>query len=155
MSNFYYVSKKEYQPVKNDLIELINLVQDEVRDYFTFRFDFIGIPGRKRKGECLMAVNITKETFEELVLASEKPVLLDFWAQWCMPCKMLAPVLEEISAQRQDILVAKVDVDAEPELARKYRVMSIPTVLVMKNGEVVNRSVGFRPMEELLALLDK
>lgn len=102
-----------------------------------------------------MAVNITKETFEELVLASEKPVLLDFWAQWCMPCKMLAPVLEEISAQRQDILVAKVDVDAEPELARKYRVMSIPTVLVMKNGEVVNRSVGFRPMEELLALLDK
>lgn len=102
-----------------------------------------------------MAVNITKETFEALVLASEKPVLLDFWAQWCMPCKMLAPVLEEISAQRQDILVAKVDVDAEPELARKYRVMSIPTVLVMKNGEVVNRSVGFRPMEELLALLDK
>ena len=102
-----------------------------------------------------MAVNITKETFEELVLASEKPVLLDFWAQWCMPCKMLAPVLEEISVQRQDVLVAKVDVDAEPELARKYRVMSIPTVLVMKNGEVVNRSVGFRPMEELLALLDK
>ena len=102
-----------------------------------------------------MAVTITGENFEELVLGSEKPVLLDFWASWCGPCQMLAPVIGEISEERPDVLVGKVDVDAEGELAKKYRIMSIPTVLILEKGEVVRRSVGYKPKAELLALLDK
>ena len=102
-----------------------------------------------------MAVTITKDNYEELVARSEKPVLLDFWAAWCMPCKMVGPILEEIAEERPDVLVGKVDVDTQPELARQFRVMSIPTIVVLKQREVVQRSVGYRPKEELLALLDK
>ena len=101
-----------------------------------------------------MAVAITKDNFEELVTRSEKKVLLDFWAQWCMPCKMVAPIVEEIAEERQDVLVGKVDVDTEPELARQFRVMSIPTLVVLNQGQVVQRAVGYRPKEELLSLLD-
>ena len=102
-----------------------------------------------------MAVTITKDNFEELVLNSEKPVLLDFWAAWCGPCQMLAPIIAEIAGERPDVLVGKVDVDTEGELAKKYRIMSIPTVLILNKGEVVQRSVGFRPKSEILSLLDK
>ena len=102
-----------------------------------------------------MAVTVTKENFEELVLGSDRKVLLDFWAQWCMPCKMIGPIVEEIAEERQDVLVGKVDVDTQTELARQFRVMSIPTILVLERGEVVQRSVGYRPKDELLALLDK
>lgn len=102
-----------------------------------------------------MAVTITKDNFEELVLSAEKPVLLDFWAAWCGPCQMLAPIIGEISEERSDVLVGKVDVDAEGELARKFRIMSIPTVLILEKGEVKKRSVGFKPKAEILVLLDK
>lgn len=101
-----------------------------------------------------MAVTITKDNYEELVLRSEKKVLLDFWAEWCMPCRMVGPVVEEIAAERQDVLVGKVDVDTQTELARQFRVMSIPTLVVLSQGQVVQRSVGYKPKEELLALLD-
>ena len=98
-------------------------------------------------------IHLTAENFETEALKSDKPVLIDFWAPWCGPCRMIAPVIEEIAAERDDIKVAKVNVDEAGELAAKYGVMSIPTILVMENGEVKATSVGFKPKPALLALL--
>ena len=100
-------------------------------------------------------VNITSANFEELVLNNPKPVLLDFWATWCGPCRMVAPVVEEIAAEREDILVGKVNVDEEMELAVRYNIISIPTLLVVRGGQVVETAVGYRPKEDILKLLDK
>ena len=98
-------------------------------------------------------INITADNFNEEVLNSDKPVLIDFWASWCGPCRMIAPIVEEIAAERDDIKVAKVNVDEEPSLASKFGVMSIPTLVVMKDGEVVNQAVGVRPKAQILQLL--
>ena len=101
----------------------------------------------------MSAININKDNFQEEVLNSDKPVLLDFWAPWCGPCRMVAPMVEEIAAERPDIKVGKVNVDEEQDLARRFGVISIPTLVVVKNGEVVNQSVGARPKNQILALL--
>ena len=101
----------------------------------------------------MSVLHITKETFDSEVLGSDKPVLLDFWASWCGPCRMIAPVLDEIAAERSDIKVCKVNVDDEPDLAVRYGIMSIPTVLVIRDGKVVNQSLGAKPKNQLLALL--
>ena len=99
---------------------------------------------------------ITKENFNELIVNGSKPVLLDFWAPWCVPCMQLGPTLEEIAEERKDILVGKVNIDEEMELAQRYRVLSIPTLLVVKNGsDITARAVGFRNRKEILAMLDK
>ena len=101
----------------------------------------------------MSVVNITQVNFQEEVLKVDRPVLLDFWASWCGPCRMVAPVVEEIAAERPDIKVGKVNVDEQPELAGRFGVMSIPALVVMKDGKVVNQAVGARPKSQILALL--
>lgn len=97
---------------------------------------------------------ITKENFDEVVLKSDKPVLVDFWADWCGPCRMVSPIVDEIAEERADIVVGKVNVDEQGELAMRFGVMGIPTLLVFKGGELVQQAVGARPKDALLALLD-
>ena len=101
----------------------------------------------------MSVVHVDSKNFEAEVLHSTQPVLLDFWAEWCGPCRMLAPVLDQIAAERTDIKVGKVNVDNEPELARQFGVMSIPTLMVFKNGQVVNKSVGLVPKTAVEKLL--
>ena len=101
----------------------------------------------------MSARNITKENYEQEVLQSSKPVLLDFWAPWCGPCRMVVPIVEQIAEDREDIVVGKVNVDEQPELASQFGVMSIPTLVVLKDGQVVNQAVGARPREAIEALL--
>lgn len=101
----------------------------------------------------MSAIKINKNNFNEEVLRSDKPVLLDFWASWCGPCRMVGPILDEIAEEREDIKVCKINVDEEPELASEYGIMSIPSLMVMRNGEIVNRSVGAKPKAQILAML--
>ena len=101
----------------------------------------------------MSAMQVNKNNFQDEVLNSDKPVLVDFWASWCGPCRMVAPILEEIAAERSDVKVCKINVDEEPELASRYKVMSIPTLLVVKEGQVVNQAVGARPKSQILSLL--
>ena len=98
-------------------------------------------------------VHITKANFEELVIHNPKSVLLDFWATWCGPCRMVAPIVEKIATEREDILVGKINVDEEMELAVQFGIISIPTLVVMKNGEIANKAVGYMPKEKILELL--
>lgn len=101
----------------------------------------------------MSAVHITKDNFNTEVLQSNRTVLLDFWASWCGPCRMVSPVVDEIADERSDILVGKVNVDEQRELAAQFGVMSIPTLVVIKNGQEVQRSVGARPKSQILAML--
>ena len=101
----------------------------------------------------MAVITITKENFDAEFLHSDKTVLLDFWASWCGPCRMLSPVVDEVAEERPDVKVGKVNVDEQPELAGQFGVMSIPTLLVFKNGKLVNQTVGARPKSGVLALL--
>ena len=101
----------------------------------------------------MAVITITKENFEAEVLKSAQPVLLDFWAAWCGPCRMLSPIVDEVAEERTDVKVGKVNVDEQPELAGQFDVMSIPTLLVFENGKLVNRAVGARPKSGVLSLL--
>lgn len=101
----------------------------------------------------MAVIEITTENFESEVVKSDKPVLLDFWATWCGPCRMLSPIVDQIAEERDDIKVGKINVDEQGELAEKFEVMSIPTLIVMKNGEISATSVGYKPKNAVLALL--
>ena len=101
----------------------------------------------------MSVLHITKATFKAEVLNSDKPVLLDFWAPWCGPCRMIGPILDEIAEEREDIKVCKVNVDEESELAAQFQVVSIPTLFVIKDGKVTNQSLGAKPKAQILDLL--
>ena len=101
----------------------------------------------------MSAININKNNFQDEVLNSDKTVLLDFWASWCAPCRMVVPIVEEIAGERRDIKVGKINVDEEPELANKFSIMSIPTLVVMKNGKIVQQVSGARPKNVILEML--
>ena len=101
----------------------------------------------------MSAVNINQNNFQNEVMESQKKVLLDFWAPWCGPCRMVVPMVEEIARERHDIKVGKINVDENPELASRFGIMSIPTLVVMEEGRIVNRAMGARPKNSILALL--
>lgn len=96
---------------------------------------------------------ITKDNFNNEVMNSEKPVLIDFWASWCGPCRMVSPIVDEIADEVSSVKVVKINVDEQPELAQKYDIMSIPTLMVMKNGKIVNKSVGAKSKQSLIEML--
>ncbi|MFR2577802.1 MAG: thioredoxin [Anaerobutyricum hallii] len=101
----------------------------------------------------MSAININKNNFQNEIMDSEKTVLLDFWASWCAPCRMVVPIIEEIAGERPDIKVGKINVDEQPELASKFGIMSIPTLVVMKNGKIVQQVSGARPKNAILEML--
>ena len=101
----------------------------------------------------MSVMKITKDNYQEAVLNADREVLLDFWAPWCGPCRMVSPIVDEIAAERGDIKVGKINVDEQPELAAQFGVMSIPTLVVMKEGKIVNQAVGARPKNAILSML--
>ena len=101
----------------------------------------------------MSVLTITKENFDELVLKSNKPVLVDFWASWCGPCRMMSPIVDEIAEEREDIVVGKINVDEEPEIATEYGIMSIPTLFLFKGGEIAQQIVGVRPKQQILDII--
>lgn len=101
-----------------------------------------------------MIVHVTKNNFDAEVLQSDKPVLVDFFANWCMPCKMLSPVIEEIANETPNAKIVKIDIDEQPELASQFRVMSIPTLMVFKDGKAVETKLGVRPKAEIVEMLN-
>lgn len=103
----------------------------------------------------MSVITITKENFKSEVLDSDKPVLIDFWASWCGPCRMMAPVIDAVAEERKDVKVGKINIDEESELASAFKIMSIPTIMLVNRGEVVNGVVGVRPKSDILALLDE
>ena len=101
----------------------------------------------------MSAVNINNQNFVSEVMESDKTVLLDFWAPWCGPCRMVVPIVEEIAAERPDIKVGKINVDENPDLASRFGIMSIPTLVVMENGKIVSQAMGARPKKAILSML--
>lgn len=101
----------------------------------------------------MSVININQANFQQEVINSDRPVLVDFWASWCGPCRMLSPIVDEIAEERDDIKVCKINVDEQPELASQFQIMTIPTLIVFKNGKAVNQASGARPKNQILSML--
>ncbi len=101
----------------------------------------------------MSVININQANFQQEIMNSDRPVLVDFWASWCGPCRMLSPIVDEISAERSDIKVCKINIDEQPELANRFQIMTIPTLIVFKNGKAVNQTSGARPKNQILSML--
>jgi thioredoxin 1 len=101
----------------------------------------------------MSVMNITKNNFQEEVVRSDKPVLLDFWATWCGPCRMVSPIVDEIASERGDLKIGKINIDEQQELASAFQIMSIPTLVMMKEGKVINQMIGARPKSQILSML--
>lgn len=101
----------------------------------------------------MSVIAVTNETFEQEVLRSDAPVIVDFWASWCGPCRMLAPILDQVASERPDVKIAKINVDEQMELASRFGIVSIPTLIVFKDGQPVNKSMGVKPKADILAML--
>jgi thioredoxin 1 len=101
----------------------------------------------------MSVIKVDQNNFNEVVLRSDRPVLLDFWASWCGPCRMVGPILDEIAEEREDIKVCKINVDEEPALAAEFQIMSIPSLIVMNEGKIVNQSIGAKPKAQILEML--
>lgn len=103
----------------------------------------------------MSVIHVTKDNFQETVLNAKQDVLLDFWATWCGPCRMIAPIVEQIAEEREDLVLGKIDVDAQMELATRFQITSIPTLVLMRGGEAVKTIVGYRPKADLEKLLSE
>jgi thioredoxin 1 len=110
-------------------------------------------PQRIKEDKNMSAININKENFHNEIMNSDKKVLLDFWAPWCGPCRMVVPMVEQIAEERSDIKVGKINIDENPELANEFGIMSIPTLVVMEKGRIVNQAMGARPKKAIFAML--
>ena len=108
----------------------------------------------KERKDKMALIHVTKDNYESEIVNSDKKVLLDFWASWCGPCRMIAPTIDEVAAERTDIKVGKVNVDDEPELAKQFGIVSIPTLVVMKDGKVITQSAGVRPKQAIFEMID-
>ena len=138
--------------LKYDEAEILRLGDNVTDKAQNFGYDK-AIKRNNKEASTMSVLHIKKENFDQEVLHSEKPVLVDFWASWCGPCRMVGPILDEIAGERPDIKVCKINVDEQPELASRYQIMTIPTLMVIRDGEIITRSSGAKPKGKILDML--
>ena len=135
-----------------DYSDICSLLGDVITEVVHFS-GYNEVTKENKEDNKMSAININRNNFQNEVMNSDRKVLLDFWAPWCGPCRMVVPIVEEIALERSDIKVGKINVDENPELASRFGIMSIPTLVVMENGKIVNKAMGARPKAAILNML--